>query len=357
VTDYSRLLSTTIVIASAGLALLSAPTVRAADLTLLTKAAPTPPPAVDGFNGKIDGFGGSIGNKSVYGAEGALSTPLAHPYGLQIDGRAGSFDGSSFGSIGGHLFWRDPTRALFGLYGDYTNWNRFGGVRVAHVAGEGAYFFGQLTLEGIAGIEFGNTASSSSIVGVSNSTSSSTSQSTTTIPEVFPTPGETIVTTTTVTASTTTITTLTEAYSIKTRYFDQINLAYYPIDNWKVFVGHRYLGGLNAAALGSEYALPLGRGIMSSAFVEARIGERDFHGIWGGLKLYFGQSDKPLIARQRRDDPPIWSGDALFSIINNHTTNVGTTSTQATTSTSSQTSTPFCALTEILVGSICESLD
>jgi len=172
-------------------------------------------------------------------------------------------------------------RALFGLYGDYTDWNRFGGVRVAHVAGEGAYFFGQFTLEGIAGVEFGNTASSSSIVGVSNSTSSSTSQSTTIIPEVFPTPGETIVTTTTVTTSTTTITTLTESYSIKTRFFDQINLAYYPIDNWKLFVGHRYLGGLNAAALGAEYGLPLGRGIMSSAFVEARIGERDFHGIWG----------------------------------------------------------------------------
>ena len=30
--------------------------------------------------------------------------------------------------------------------------------------------------------------------------------------------------------------------------FDQVDLAYYPTENWKAYVGHRYLGGLNAAA-------------------------------------------------------------------------------------------------------------
>jgi hypothetical protein len=342
-----------------GFTLWSVPAVWAADSTVLTKAPPLtiPPPAVDGFNSKVDGFGGSIGNRAVYGAEGALSIPLASPYGLQLDGRAGSFDRSGFGSVGGHLFWRDPTRALIGIYGDYTDWNRFGGVHLAHAAGEGAYYFGQLSLEGIAGVELGNSASSSSITGVFTSSSSSTSQSTTTIPEVFPTPGETIVTTTTVTTATTAITTLTESYKIKTRFFDQVNLAYYPIENWKAYVGHRYLGGRNAVALGSEYGLPLGHGIMASAFLEGRIGERDFHGIWGGLKLYFGQSDKPLIARQRRDDPPIWSADALFGILNNHATSVSGLFTRSSTSTSSQTATPFCNFPDSLLGSTCQSTD
>ena len=306
-------------------------------MTVLRKAPAVtiPLPAVDGINGKLDGFGGSVGNKSVYGVEGAYSIPLQGQYGVQIDGRAGSLDRSGFGSIGGHLFWRNPTQALFGIYGDYTNWDRFGGVRVGRVAGEGAYYVGQFTLEGIAGIEFGNSASSS-ISGSATATSTST----------IPPPGGGIPGTTT-TTTTTTLMTLTNSYDIGTRFFDQINLAYYPTDSWKAYVGHRYLGGLNAAAFGTEYGQPLGHGMMASAFLEARVGEQDFHGIWGGLKLYFGQSDKPLMARHRRDDPPIWSGDSLFSILNNQSNSVNGGSTQ------SSTSTQFCNPSEALIGGRC----
>jgi hypothetical protein len=35
----------------------------------------------------------------------------------------------------------------------------------------------------------------------------------------------------------------------------------------------------------------------------AGIGEGDASGVWGGLKFYFGQKDKPLIRRNREDDP------------------------------------------------------
>ena len=54
---------------------------------------------------------------------------------------------------------------------------------------------------------------------------------------------------------------------------------------------------------------------MASAFVEGRIGEGDFHGVWGGLRVYFGQKDKPLIDRHRQDDPTVWGVDSLFSSI------------------------------------------
>ena len=77
------------------------------------------------------------------------------------------------------------------------------------------WYAGRWTFQGVVGIEFGNTASG--IVGT------------------------TIVT-----------------YDVKTRFFDQINVAYYPIDNLKVFAGHRYLGGKNALALGGEYGVPMG---------------------------------------------------------------------------------------------------
>ena len=297
-----------------GFTLLHVIAVRAADAPIPKKAPAVmiPLPAVDGANGKIDGFGGSVGNKGVYGLEGIYSVPLQGPYGVQMDGRAGSLDRSGFGSVGGHLFWRDPRQALFGIYGDYTNWDRYGGVRVGHVAGEGAYYFGQFTLEGVAGVEFGNNASSS-IFGSATATSTSTTAPGPVPPGV---PGTITTTTSTFFAA------LTNSYDIKTQFFDQINLSYYPIDNLKAYVGHRYLGGLNAAAFGTEYALPIGHGLMASAFAEGRVGEQGFHGIWGGLKLYFGQSDKPLIARHRRDDPPIWSGDSLFSILNNQSSSV-----------------------------------
>ena len=58
--------------------------------------------------------------------------------------------------------------------------------------------------------------------------------------------------------------------------------------------------------------------MLASAFVEGRFGEDDFHGVWGGLKVYFGPTDKPLIARHRQEDPPSWNVDNLFAILNNH---------------------------------------
>ena len=95
-------------------------------------------------------------------------------------------------------------------------------------------------------------------------------------------------------------------YDIKTRFFDQVNLAYYLTDDFKAYVGHRYLGGKNALALGGEYGMPLGHGVMASLFAEGRIGEDDYHGVWAGVRFYFGQNDKTLIRRHREDDPTDW---------------------------------------------------
>ena len=45
---------------------------------------------------------------------------------------------------------------------------------------------------------------------------------------------------------------------------------------------------------------------MTSLFVEGRAGEGSFHGVWGGVRFYFGQKDKTLIRRHREDDPTDW---------------------------------------------------
>jgi hypothetical protein len=243
--------------------------------------------AVDGVNAKIDGFGGSFASHEFWGSKGAIATPLGSnlsPYGFQLDGAVGRFDHDTFGAVGGHLFWRDPSRGLLGLYGSYTNWDRFGGIHVGQVAAEGALYWDRWSIEGIAGVEWGNSGS----VTVGDPVNGFT----------------------------------TTGFDIQTRFFDKINFGYYLQDNFKVFAGHRYLGGKNAAAFGAEYAFPLqSNGLMASLFVEARAGEDDYHGIWGGLKLYIGQHNKTLIQRHRQDDPFEWSPESLIAIINSPTFN------------------------------------
>jgi hypothetical protein len=274
------LLQTTMLVGVVGATYLSAREVKAAEPFYNPGIA-----AVDGFNGKVEGFAGTLGDHSLYGSQGALSIPLAGPWGLQIDGAAGHWYGKGFGDIGGHLFWRNPSEGLVGVYGKVMHWNGFGGLDVAHVAAEGEYYWQRWTVQGIAGVEFGNsrsitTTTPSVAVGGANFTQTSVS---------------------------------TTVYDVPTRFFDQVNLKYYFTDDLSAYVGHRYLGGRNMLALGAEAALPLG-GTMASAFVEARVGEHDSNGIWGGLKFYFGQKDKPLIARHRQDDPPIWALDSLLTI-------------------------------------------
>jgi hypothetical protein len=285
--------STTMLSGVVGWTFLTVWTASAADMAVYTKEPPAPypvfAPAVDAVNGKFDGFAGTVAGKSVAGVNGSVTVPLEGQYGAQFDGSIGSLDGNTFAAGAGHLFWRDPSRALVGLYVSETYWDRYGGISVAHVAGEGEMYWGRFTLQGIAGIEFGNSgaASFSSIT-------------------TGPVAGA--------------VTTFVDAYNIRTRFFDEINLKYYFADDIAGYVGHRYLGGLNALALGAELARPLGHGVLASAYVEGRIGENDASGVWGGLKLYFGPTDMPLIARHRVEDPPNWNVDNLFGILGNHTT-------------------------------------
>ena len=48
---------------------------------------------------------------------------LGHSFGLQADGALGRIDEDTMGGGGLHLFTRDPSRYLLGLYGSYHTWN------------------------------------------------------------------------------------------------------------------------------------------------------------------------------------------------------------------------------------------
>lgn len=264
-------------------------------------------PAVDGVNARTEPFGGRIANRAILGNQGAVTFPVSGSLGAQIDAAFGSLDRRGFGNLAGHFFWRNPNQALFGLYASHTRWAQFGGAYVNQVAAEGEFYSGRFTLQGIAGIEWGNRASSTSIF-------------TSIVPPGVGFSYPAGIATTSAFAS---------AFDVRTRFFDQINFKYYFTDNGLGYVGHRYLGGKHALALGGEYAFPINR-FMVSAFIEGRVGESNFNGVWGGLKFYFGEKSKSLMARHRQDDPNIWSTDTLFSITN------------SATSSSSSSSTLFC---------------
>jgi hypothetical protein len=151
------LLNTTMLAGIVGGAVLAAGAANAADVAVPYYKAPVlPEPAVDGFNAKWEALGGRLAHRNLYGSRAAFSLPLATQWGLQVDVHGGSLEGRAFGTIAPHLFWRDPSRGLIGIYASHTHWDQFGGVHVTQVSGEGEAYFGRFTVQGIAGVEFGN---------------------------------------------------------------------------------------------------------------------------------------------------------------------------------------------------------
>jgi hypothetical protein len=238
-------------------------------------------PAVSGFNGKMDAFGGGFGSfdkGAVAGVNGSVTVPLGFRFGAQMDGTVASEAGKFYGSVADHVFWRDPTVGLIGLYGKASDYNGLGGVRMGQGGLEGEYYLSQVTLRGVAGVEGGNSGTF-----VSNG--------------------------------------FFQKANVTTRFFDKIDAAFYPTPNWEVFVGHRYTGGINAAAAGVEYLWRTGGGAAVSTYVEGRVGEQQYRAIWAGLRVYFDGGDKSLIDRKRQDDPPSWELDPQsFQVTNKGST-------------------------------------
>jgi hypothetical protein len=248
---------------------LSVQTVLAADLPPY-QAPATPPaeslPAVSGPNFKIDGFGGYFETENtdggVAGASGSFTMPLGERFGAQLDGMAASVDGDFIGGVAGHLFWRDPATGLLGAYGSYVTRDN-SGIDTWRLGAEGELYFGQLSLEAIAGYE--DVDSPAGIVDDSN-------------------------------------------------IFAIADAAYYITDDFRVSVGYRHLLDIHIGAVGMEYQLPSDFVSGASLFAEGRIGEDEYAGVWGGLRIAFGGGDKSLIRRHREDDPRNRLPDDLFDI-------------------------------------------
>lgn len=240
-----------------------ASTTRAEDNHVQTDAVGQSLPAVDGLNAKATLFGGAVGGNALYGAVGSVSMPLGSRFGLQIDGVATDFDGRfepdiAGGGVAAHLFWRDPSVGLLGAYGHYLHTDAFAGVDVIAGAAEGALYLRRFTIEGIAGVQGGEIDLAAQ-----------------------------------------------GTFDIATRFFGAAHLSYYPTDNLKLYVGHSYMLGTNAAKIGAELGLPVagGSGTMPALFAIGSINESGNGAVMGGLRFYFGQHNKSLIRRHREDDP------------------------------------------------------
>ena len=214
-------------------------------------------PAVSDPNGKLSVEGGQYpdGDQSVL-TLGSYTVTFGHYLGLQADGALGRIDEDTMGGGGLHLFTRDPSSYLLGLYGSYHTWNS---VDIWRAATEFQLYVRQFSLNSLAGFESVNlptTAGGIPVVSTSDN-----------------------------------------------HAFGQIDLAYYPIDDLKLTIGYHYEDATSLGSAGVEYLLRAS-GSPISLFAKSDLGDEQFNRVTGGLKMYFGSDPgKSLIKRHRTEDP------------------------------------------------------
>jgi hypothetical protein len=213
-------------------------------------------PAVSGLNGKIAVYGGyqedEIDDGGIFGAVGSISVPLGHRFGAQVDAQVAAVEDDVFGRLGGHLFWRDPSKGLVGVYGAVEGYDDTD-MDAWRIALEAEGYIDRVTIRGMAGYESVN------------------------LP--FPANDEDGI-------------------------FAVADLAYYINDDLKASIGYRHMNDTHMAAAGVEYQLQasiFGGG--TSIFAEGRVGDNDYAAAWAGVRLYLGAGQKSLIRRHREDDP------------------------------------------------------
>lgn len=224
----------------------------------VTPAVPVILPAVSGVNGKVElGGGYEWGDRRfldhAFGTVGgSLSLPIGQQFGAQIDATVLHARGEAAGTVGGHLFWRNPATALVGVYADgFTTKVPRGDLTFGRVAGEAELYLDRVRLSALAGVEYGD--------------------------------------------------------RIRTRAFVDAVASFYIQDDLRLYAGFRHSFAGNQGRGGVEYQLPASTGWGNVAlFAEGRVGENEYAAAMAGVRVYFGQQ-KSLMRRHREDDPEVWT--------------------------------------------------
>jgi len=213
-------------------------------------------PAVSGFNTKFSAEGGILEDQGGGLVQGSLTTPLGHAFGFQLDGALGTIDGDTMGGAGMHLFTRDPSSYLFGVYGSYHTWDS---IDVSRIAAEAELYRGRITLSGVAGWESIDVPGTKGGLAVVNKDDD--------------------------------------------HVFTELDLSFYPKDNMRLTAGYHYENEKSLGVAEFEY-LPQWKGMPMSIFATGNFGDNDHTRVTGGIRFYFGADrNKSLIRRHREDDP------------------------------------------------------
>ena len=211
-------------------------------------AAPASKPAVDGFNGKLS-LGGlyesANGKNGYFYADSSFSIPLGQRFGAQVDTALAINGDVTAGGVGAHVFWRDPSLGLLGGYGEIV-YSSSGSPSIYRFGAEAEAYFDRFSVEAFAGVQ--------------------------------------------------------DAETIKPIFTGDLTLAFYPIDDLRLSAGVVRNFDETSGVIGLEYAFQNSGTTQPVIFANAEFGE-DTTTVKAGLRLYFGQSSKSLIARQREDDP------------------------------------------------------
>jgi hypothetical protein len=240
----TSLLSSTILSAVLGFGLFSA--ALAADVDYASTAA------VSAINGKVE-FGGGVADDSDNSSDGvfygaaSISFPLGDMFGLQADLAAKNMFNDT--AVGGnvHLFMRDPNSHLIGLIAGYGD---AGEANAAWAGGEAEFYLGNVTLEASAGYL-----------------------------NVDPNNG-----------------------SSKDKVFAFGDVAFYPVENFRLALGASSVAGFESGHATAEYMLDT----MPISFkLKGEVGENKFAAVTAGVSFYFGGDSptKSLMRRHREDDP------------------------------------------------------
>jgi hypothetical protein len=210
--------------------------------------APLHLPAVSEKNAKIDVSGGAIDGEAGIVVTGAISLPVRHDIGFQIDGYGAAADDHSVIGAGAHLFWRDPSHALIGLYADIAHFDDDDREDDAgRIGAEIELYRGPVSVEMLIGGLYGR--------------------------------------------------------EFDSNFFVEADLAYYLTPDFRLSAGYKLFDDESYGAAGFEYALAERGHPGTSLFGDVIVGE-DYDSFRIGLRYYTG-SPKPLIERHRQDDPKV----------------------------------------------------
>lgn len=220
-------------------------------------------PAVSGLNAKLDVQYNYIDYSSIDGhvdspsAIGSITFPVGHSFGLQIDAGVTHYEASSLSASAtmaagaAHLFWRDPDLALVGLYAHYADISFSGGgssLGLWRLGAEAELYLDRVSIEGFAGADFAD-ASASNLDFFSG----------------------------------------------------DLRVAFYATENFRIHGGVMHQFDQTFGRFGAETMLPLGDNNIS-LYADGVFGS-DVEAVRGGIRIYFGESGKSLVARHREDDP------------------------------------------------------